>query len=267
LAPQLLMMGIILLALVLIPGIGREVNGSARWLPLERVQATIRLPLKKIVVADWLAAVLKTEYGIKNSDVRVVPNAVDHQQFSAEPRQKNKTVRFGFMYSSRAFKGSGLAIECFLGLKQKYSGIALMAFGTEPEEELAKYDADIRYLRAPSQRLIPQIYASCDAWLFTSNSEGFGLPILEAMACRTPVIGTKTGAAPELLDDSTGFLVDIDDKDALVRGMEKIIEMPPSEWVLLSERAFRKSKEYQWDNSALLFETALKDFVEDVGKG
>ena len=57
LAPQLLMMGIILLALVLIPGIGREVNGSARWLPLGPVNLQVAELMKLfaiIYIADYL---------------------------------------------------------------------------------------------------------------------------------------------------------------------------------------------------------------------
>ena len=61
------------------------------------------------------------------------------------------------------------------------------------------------HLRPPQDR-IRDIYSKCDAWLFGSRSEGFGLPILEAMACRTPVIGTPAGAAPELLGDGRGIL-------------------------------------------------------------
>ena len=57
LAPQLLLFGIILLALVLIPGIGREVNGSARWLPLGPVNLQVAELIKLfaiIYIADYL---------------------------------------------------------------------------------------------------------------------------------------------------------------------------------------------------------------------
>ncbi|AFJ02039.1 Cell division protein FtsW [Methylophaga frappieri] len=57
LAPQLLLVGIILLALVLIPGIGREVNGSARWLPLGPVNLQVAELIKLfaiIYIADYL---------------------------------------------------------------------------------------------------------------------------------------------------------------------------------------------------------------------
>ncbi|MGC8714943.1 MAG: glycosyltransferase [Leptodesmis sp.] len=49
-------------------------------------------------------------------------------------------------------------------------------------------------------------YSACDAWLFPSRYEAVGLPILEAMACRTPVIGTPAGIAPEMLSDGAGIL-------------------------------------------------------------
>ena len=67
-----------------------------------------------------------------------------------------------------------------------------------------------QYRQRPPQAQIAAIYAACDLWLFTSRNEGFGLPLLEAMACRTPVLATRAGAAPDLIDGCNGVLLDSD---------------------------------------------------------
>ena len=63
------------------------------------------------------------------------------------------------------------------------------------------------FVRQPAQDMIRDIYGQCDVWLFSSRSEGFGLPLLESMACRTPVIATPAGAAPELCAGGGGITV------------------------------------------------------------
>jgi hypothetical protein len=67
------------------------------WLPVERVRSTYRLPLHKIVIARWLASLMKNEYG--DAHVDLVPNSVDHRQFFAAPRSKQAKPTVGFIYS------------------------------------------------------------------------------------------------------------------------------------------------------------------------
>jgi len=74
---------------------------------------------------------------------------------------------------------------------------------------------------------IPQIMAASDLFVFTSLNEGFGNVIIEAMACGLPVIGTRVGGTPELVQDGqNGFLVDSDDAPALAAAIQKIITNP-----------------------------------------
>ena len=53
------------------------------------------------------------------------------------------------------------------------------------------------------------IYSACDVMIHTSISEGFGLPLLEAMACGVPVIAVKSSAMVELVEPATGWLIDV----------------------------------------------------------
>ncbi len=110
---------------------------------------------------------------------------------------------------------------------------------------------------APAQARIPEVYASCDAWLFGSSVEGFGLPILEAMACRTPVIGTPAGAAPELIGQGGGILVPHDDPQAMAEAILKICMMPENDWQAMSDAAYRTATSYTWDDATDRFEAAL----------
>lgn len=226
------------------------------WLDIERVKATFRSDFKKIVVAKWLADILETEYQQKSV---IINNAVDHQLFHSPVRDKNDITTFGVMYSQRAYKGSQLAFSCFNKIKEKFPRVRLLVFGLEDRDEVEELPSNTEYYCRPEQTSIRDIYSQCDAWLFTSSTEGFGLPILEAMACRTPVIGTNCGAAPELLESGGGILININDADALVSAMMKFLDMDNNVWRLMSEKAYKEGLAHCWGNKAKQLEEALRD--------
>jgi glycosyltransferase involved in cell wall biosynthesis len=65
---------------------------------------------------------------------------------------------------------------------------------------------------------LPALYAGAECFVFPSRYEGFGLPVLEAMACGTPVIVSNRGALPEVVGQA-GVLVDPEDPIALAAAM------------------------------------------------
>ncbi|MGC4031248.1 MAG: glycosyltransferase family 4 protein [Tepidisphaeraceae bacterium] len=161
------------------------------------------------------------------------------------------------MFSTAHFKGCDIAIEAYKAAARNVANLQLVAFGQHhPNENLAlPPGTDFHY--RPAQDKIPEIYASCDAWLFSSRSEGFGLPILEAMACRTPVIGVPTGAAPELISRGGGVLVKPQDPIDLARAIERLGRLPVGEWKSLSDAAYATAQANNWSASTELFEASL----------
>lgn len=231
-------------------------------LPYDLSAGSYHLPLKKITIADWLADTMGQTYG--DHDVAIVPNAVDTAQFDAPPRVKNTRPRVGVMYASTPFKGLDVMLKAINVARAALPELEVTAFGKRDPEEAYPLPPGTTYHRAPAQEDIPGIYASCDAWVFGSRNEGFGLPLLEAMACRTPVAATRAGAAPDLITPGeNGYLSDIDDAEALGARLVDILSQPADAWQTMSDTAYARAHSYTWDDAAAAFEAELLKLTED----
>jgi glycosyltransferase involved in cell wall biosynthesis len=226
------------------------------YLPVARCHATYRFPMHKIVVARWLADVMARQYGDRAVDV--VPNSIDPQQFWAPVRGKQASPTAGFLYSSAPFKGLEILLRAIAKLRRRLPGLRCVAFGSEPVRADLPLPPGCEFFFRPPQHRIREIYASCDVWLSASRSEGFNLPAMEAMACRTPVVSTRTGWPAEAIDSGrNGVLVDPDDAAGLVRGAEWALKLPDGEWRAVSGHACRTVAGSSWQESARRFERAL----------
>ncbi|GAB4241782.1 MAG: glycosyltransferase family 4 protein [Elainellaceae cyanobacterium] len=230
------------------------------YLPKAQVEASYLLPLHKIVVSQWLADVMQTMYG--DHHVSLVRNSVDINQFIAPPRGKQPVPTFGIMYSMLPWKGCEFGLQAFSIAAQRRPGIRLVAFGQKAPLPHLPLPPETEYIQSPPPQMLKEIYARCDAWLFSSKSEGFGLPILEAMACRTPVIATPAGAAPELLASGGGLLASPHGPEEMAKRIEQICDLSNEAWQTMSQVAYDEARYYTWSDATADFEAALKTAIE-----
>ena len=236
------------------------------YLPIARSQATYRLPFHKIVVAKWLKDIVESEY--QDFAVDLVPNSVDHAQFFAPVRGKQPFPTVGFLYSTAAFKGLDVLLPALELVRQRVSGLRLVAFGGEKPTPSLVLPEGTHFSYHPKQDQIRNIYAQCDVWVTASKSEGFNLPAMEAMACRTPVVSTRTGWPDEAVKSRwNGVLVDVDDVSALAAAVEWVLAQTDAAWRTLSSNAFETVIESSWDVSSAMFEKALVNAQTRASRG
>lgn len=233
-------------------------------MPRERVEATWGLPLHKITIAQWLVELVRS--GCHDLDISLVPNSVDAKQFNAPPRGKQPIPTVGMLYSSVGWKGCDISLKAFSLASQKIPNLRLVAFGDTLSPDVP-LPPGTEYACRPNQNTLKDFYAKCDAWLFASRTEGFGLPILEAMACRTPVIGVPVGAAPELLADGAGILIKPEAPEDMAWAIERVVSLSDHEWRTMSDAAYAKATGYTWDDAVNLFEAALHTAIDGQERG
>jgi glycosyltransferase involved in cell wall biosynthesis len=225
-------------------------------LPVARVKATYRLPFHKVVIARWLKLVMKEQYG--DDIVDLVPNSVDRTQFFAAVRGKQRAPTVGFLYSTGRFKGVDLTLAALRILRERIPDLRVISFGSQRPSLDLPLPKWTEYFHLPPQGQIRNLYARCDVWITASRSEGFNLPALEAMTCRTPVVATRTGWPEEAVKlGQNGVLVDIDDVLGLAQGVEWVLTRRDDEWRNLSANAYATASAGSWQESAKLFEAAL----------
>lgn len=230
---------------------------------IERVDATCRLPMPKITPARWVKTLLAERFG--QTDVTCVPNAVDLTTFTAPPRGKQRIPTVGFTFTPFRPKGCDITTEAIRLVRESHPDLRVVSFGSaNPPAHLTLPEGTEFHLRAPESKL-KDLYGQCDAWLFGTRKEGFGLPILEAMACRTPVIGTPAGAAPELLETGGGILIPLEDPKAMADAILRIIAMSETDWRQMSDAGHAVASRYTWDDATDGFEAVLRRVVGDLG--
>jgi len=95
---------------------------------------------------------------------------------------------------------------------------------------------------------LPLLYSSAEMFVFPSLYEGFGLPVLEAMACGTPVVSSDASCMPEVVGDA-GLLVDPLRVNGLAEAMVALVRHPDLKKRLV-ERGIRRAKQFTWKKAA-----------------
>jgi len=114
--------------------------------------------------------------------------------------------------------------------------------------EKSEFKSDIIHTDYVPKELLPILYTHAECLVMPSYHEGFGLPVLEAMACGCPCLLSGKGALREVAEDAAIYF-DIENEDSLV---DSLMELLSSQDHLLQwkEKALKQSKKFAWQNTA-----------------
>ncbi len=169
-------------------------------------------------------------------DIRVIPNFVDTTKvrrfYSEEIRERfapNGEKILVHLSNFRPVKRIADVIKIFHRVQKETPAVLLM-IGDGPERSNAQYlvsqlGISNRVFFVGMLGMVESHLSVCDLMLLPSETESFGLAALEAMACEVPVVASRVGGLPELVEDGrSGYLRPLGDVDAMATAALQILE-------------------------------------------
>jgi glycosyltransferase involved in cell wall biosynthesis len=148
------------------------------------------------------------------------------------------------LLAHRALRAQGVSdAPLVIGGKPDY-GAAEIRRGAD----VAGGAGDVRWVGLVPEGDLPAFYSGATCFVYPSLFEGFGLPVLEAMACGCPVVSSDRAALPELVQDA-GLLVDAERVDALAAAIARVLADLPLR-TELRERGLARSRQLTWHEAA-----------------
>jgi glycosyltransferase involved in cell wall biosynthesis len=107
-------------------------------------------------------------------------------------------------------------------------------------------------------------YSGADIFVMPSYLEGFGLPVLEAMACGVPVAAANGGSLPEIVGKA-GLLMDPFETEAIAMTIHTLVNQPTLRQEL-REKGFQRSKDFSWEKMALEIFALYQEVYSENGR-
>ena len=228
------------------------------------VPATLRNVDAIITVSQHTRRELVALAGARPSNVHVVPNGVaPHFRPVAAQTVEHVLRRHGIarpyvlsVGAQQARKNVAGLVAAFAQLRQDYPPLRLVIVGpqqwhfsgvTEAIREFGVSDA-VTTLGYVDEVSLPALYCGAEAFALVSLYEGFGIPVLEAMACGAPVVCANTSATPEVAGNAA-ILVDPTDPLEIAEGLRAVIGDTARRKELRRE-GMRRARAFTWARAA-----------------
>jgi glycosyltransferase involved in cell wall biosynthesis len=217
-------------------------------------------------------------YGLSPDKITVLLSGVDERFRRVEDANVRATVREKYAVGQRPFifaigtvqprKNYGRLIEALARLRAHGHDVMLVVAGGKgwledpiyKTVDALKLREHVRFIGFAEDNDLPALYSEARCLAFPSLYEGFGLPILEGMACGTPVITANVSSMPEAAGDAA-LLVAPTDVDAITAAIEQVLTDDTLRQSLV-ERGYKQATRFTWENSARQLQAIYVSLVD-----
>jgi glycosyltransferase involved in cell wall biosynthesis len=207
------------------------------------------------------------EKGIPEADIDIVYNAVDHAMYRPMEGPKPAAPLVGYVGRLKRYKKVNYLLEALKIVLRRIPDARLMLAGSgDYLPALISLAARLRlgdrveFMGFVSEEAKIEMLQRAHVVVNPSSKEGWGVTVIEANACGTPVIASDVqGLRDAVVDGKTGFLVPFGDVEGFARRMLEVLEDDGLR-KRLSDEAIAHARRFNWDDSA----DAILRIIEDV---
>lgn len=231
----------------------------------------IRFARRVVTISKYSKQRIIAHFGIEPEKISVVPFGIDTNKFKNAGQEERRAARLNLRIPESAFvilyvgseqrrKNLTTLVKALSKLHKMVPEILFLKVGQPQSKKgrdrfladlaqtgLEKFTKIIDYV---SEEELPKLYGLADLFVFPSVGEGFGVPLLEAMASGVPIITTQCCSIPEVVGDVALMITDPYDPSEWCESMKQLLDSPEMRQDMGFRGCYRASQ-MQWEASRL----------------
>jgi glycosyltransferase involved in cell wall biosynthesis len=218
------------------------------------VDATYRLPLRKVAISTWLGDVMRERF---DSAAEIVVTPVDRALFHRVPVVVTTSrPRVLMLHHEYAWKGVADGLAAVARVKTRVPALRLVGFGVKPPRPATPYD---EFHENPAQDALAALYSGCDIYLCPSWDEGLGMPPMEAMACGAALVTYDNGGCRDYASDGeTALVAPRRDLEALAERLARLATDEALRARLAAAGTMQVTSAFDWDRAVARLEAVFR---------
>ena len=198
---------------------------------------------------------------LRDEQVKVVYCGVDSSIYKPLKREPNKNLKIGYFGGFDGRKNAELVVKSFAKMSSKRSDVELhMVGGGRNTEVFRSMNIPNAYFQPPLlDGKMVEFINSLDIFVYPTLAEGFGLPVVEAMACGVPVISSNVTTMPEVVG-KYGILTD-PDVEHISEAIEKLVDDEKLR-KKYTELSLERASQLSWKSAGLMAQKVLSDLCK-----
>ncbi len=244
------------------------------WYSFLKMQKKVAPQIKNIITPSKSSKNgIITELKCKNSNITVINNGLDAQEFFPVPNSdRNKNRLITTASADVPLKGLDYSLKALKLLREENPEIHLIVIGGFKKdghtERLIKelgIQQNVIFKKNIPKNEITQLYSTSSIAIVSSLYEGFGYPVIEAMSCEVPIIATNVSSIPELVSDF-GILIEPKNEKQIKENVLKVMENYDYFKEIAIKGRQHVIKTFNWSKITSEYEKIIYDTIDKFKK-